>query len=337
MYRRYLELAAVTALFVATAAQAQEMRARTRSGRVIISNGQRTDTMDIGEHRGRMGINLDLRPDPSRDSIGARVAGVTPGGPADRAGVQTGDIVTRFNGTQLGVTERSDEDENSRPAMRLINLASRLTPGDTVRLDLRRGTQNQSVSLVAAENDMDVMMGRMNVFGGPGGGMFEMGPLVRRGTERAFALMGAGGLSSIELVKINPGLGEYFGTNEGLLVVSVGEDTSLGLRNGDVILAVGGRRVSSPPQAMRILETYEVGENVQMDVMRQKRRVSVTGKLPGSRFHEWRVEPNSFEMMVPGFDRMLRRWEIEMPRMEREFHNLMPRHHLRTVIHTEET
>ena len=50
--------------------------------------------------RPSLGIVVDMRAGAS-DSIGARIESVTPGGPADRAGVRSGDIITRFGGKAL--------------------------------------------------------------------------------------------------------------------------------------------------------------------------------------------------------------------------------------------
>jgi S1-C subfamily serine protease len=256
----------------------------------------------------------------ARDSIGARVAGVTPGGPADRAGVQTGDLITRLNGTRLAAEPQGDGDEySSRPAERLLRIASRLEPGDTVRLDLRRGAQTVQVSFVTEASDMDRVVERMRLpmmhdFQGQ---MTEPG----EGRMRVFAF--GGGPSDLELVAVNPGLGDYFGTTEGLLVVDVGSDTTLGLRAGDVILQLGGRRPQSPAHAMRILATYEPGEEVRFDIMRQKRRATVNGRMP-RRDARWRIEPNAFEMRIP---QMMDELEpmLRMREPMREMHRELPR------------
>ena len=334
MHRHRFDIAAVTLVLAASAACALKaqaparVRARSRSGTVIISDGAHTDTMHLDSRRGRMGINVDMRPDPARDSIGARVAGVTtPESPAHRAGVQVGDIITRFNGTPLAVndTRQNEEEGESRPAMRLINLASRLNQGDTVHLDLRRGTQSLSVTLVAEESDVDELVDHLRMpgmaFGGrmrlpPGGGSMRM-----PGMEQMHAFAYDGPVADLELVKINPGLGEYFGTQEGLLVVDVGQDTALGLRAGDVILSIGGRRPASPPQAMRILGTYEPNDSLRFEVMRQRHRTTVSGKMPAREGREWRIEPNTFfEFGMPklhDIEPMMRRFEQELPRIER--------------------
>jgi membrane-associated protease RseP (regulator of RpoE activity) len=246
--------------------------------------------------RGRLGILVDLTADPARDSIGARVAGLTTGSPAGKAGVQVGDLVVRFNGTALvrrATSGDNDEEESqSRPGMRLIEMASRLDPGDSVRLELRRGRQTMNVTVVAGESGMDEAMRsfRMEI---PRGSL-QRTPLPSRMPMTSFMFSG-GPFADMELVKVNPGLGEYFGTSEGLLVANVGDDSTLGLKSGDVILAIGGRKPLNPAHALRILGTYEPNESVSFDVMRMKRHITVNGKVPERRGRGWSVTPNAFD------------------------------------------
>jgi C-terminal processing protease CtpA/Prc len=260
--------------------------------------------MTFDMRRGRLGITVDLRPDEGRDTVGARVTGVTPGGPADRAGVQTGDIVTRLNGTRLvaeGGRPGNDEEDQSRPGLRLINLASRLDGGDTVRLDLRRGAQNMTLTFVADRTDMDQLVERMR-FPGNGGMMQEFGgppfSMEMPGGQMRLMLR-HGGIGDLEMVKVTPQLAEGLGISEGVLVVSVDSGSTLGLRAGDVITSIAGRRPNDPVHAMRILSSYDPGETVSFDVMRQRRRATVSGRIPEQREGPWRVTPNNFEYSAP--------------------------------------
>ena len=126
-------------------------------------------------------------------------------------------------------------------------------------------------------------------------GIQDLIPRIGAGPEGRLNIRIGGPLADLELVKVNPGLGDYFGTSEGLLVVDAPSDSSLNLRAGDVILGIGGRRPTSPAQALRILGTYEPGENVVFEVMRQKRRATVNGKMPAAE-RGWRIQRNSFEL-----------------------------------------
>jgi len=318
LYLKQVGLAAVVLSAVAVAAAAQEPVVRIRER--AIERARDAFSLTVGPEgsfvfqgrRGRLGVAVDLTPEAGRDSIGARVAGVTPGGPAERAGVRTDDIVLRINGTRLNsatvpVAARRDvEGEQSAPGLRLIELASRLDAGDTVRLDVRREGRAMTFTFPAGESDTDVLIRR---FGdGVAGVMPNMREMFAPDAESRVRIHVTDSFADLELVKVNPGLAEYFGTSEGLLVVDVPSDSSLGLRAGDVILGIGGRRPTSPAHALRILSTYDAGENVSFEIFRSKRRTTVNGRLPARSPATWRVFRNSFEpLLLP---------KIELPELQ---------------------
>ncbi len=252
----------------------------------------------FGDNRGRIGVIVDTRVNAAGDKVGARVDGITPGGPAEKAGLKVGDVITRFNGTALGGAE-SEDAENSGPGMKLIDLARKLEPGDTVQVEYRRGTDARKATLVAED------LGPSGHFEMPEmGQMKELMPEMHMGPGNDFEFAFGSPWGGIELVELNPDLGDYFGTREGVLVVSAPEDSTLALKGGDVIVSIGGRKPTSPMQAMRILRSYEPGESVTLDVLRKQKHVTVTWKVPEKerrffrtpRMHEepswFRVRPN---------------------------------------------
>ena len=241
----------------------------------------------FGDNRGRIGVIVDTKADASGDKVGARVDGITPGGPAEKAGLKVGDVITRFNGTALGGAA-SEDDERSGPGMKLIDLARALDPGDTVQVEYRRGSDARKVTIVAEDLGGGAWTGMMPDMDAFKGLMPEMsvGP-----GEFAFRSPWGG----IELVKLNPDLGDYFGTREGVLVVRAPEDSSLALKGGDVIISIGDRKPSSPEQAMRILRSYDVGETVTLDVLRKQRHVAVTWKVPDHENRKFRMAPRMHE------------------------------------------
>ena len=228
----------------------------------------------IGNH-GRIGIIVDTKANAAGDKIGARIEGITPGGPAEEAGLKAGDIITRFNGTALGGAE-SEDDERSGPGMKLISMAHELDPGDTVQVEYRRGNDARKATLVAEDLGDRVWTGDIPV----PGDIEEMMPRMHMGPGNNFEFFMGSPWGGIELVKLNPDLGDYFGTREGVLVVRAPDDSSLALKGGDVILSVGERKPSSPEQAMRILRSYDAGETVTLDVLRKQKHVTVTWKVP---------------------------------------------------------
>ena len=74
------------------------------------------------ENRGRIGVVVSTEANATTDRLGARIEGVTPGTPAERAGIKAGDVITKFNGTALGGAPADASDE-SGPGMKLLELA----------------------------------------------------------------------------------------------------------------------------------------------------------------------------------------------------------------------
>jgi len=229
----------------------------------------------FGAGRGRIGVMVDIRADQERDKIGAEVQSVVPDGPADKAGLKAGDIITKFDGTSLAGAKSDDEDE-SGPGMKLVELARKLDPGDKVEIEYRRGTDNRKATLEADDmgNTFSFRMPDMDAFRR---GMNEF-RVMPHGLD--FEFFGTGRWGGLELVSLNPDLGEYFGAKDGLLVVSVAEGSELGLKAGDVILSIAGRTPKSPSHAMRILGSYEGGEAVQLEIMRKQRRQTISVTTP---------------------------------------------------------
>ena len=102
-----------------------------------------TDRLMRGEsiERGYLGVQIGNL-DPFRESMGlpettrgALINSVTPGGPASRAGLQAGDVVTALNGAP--VTSSSE----------LTRAVGRASAGDTLRLDILRAGRRQTVNV----------------------------------------------------------------------------------------------------------------------------------------------------------------------------------------------
>ena len=227
--------------------------------------------------RGRIGVVVNTAANAEKDKIGARIEAVTPGSPAAKAGLKAEDIITKFGTTALGGVRAEEEDE-SGPGMKLLELARELDPGDSVKIEYRRGSETKRTTIVAED------LGPTSVRTPRGGwdGFPPMGPPIfgpdGEGISRFFVAPWAG----LNLVTLDADLGSYFGTTEGVLVVRAPSDEGLPLKSGDVILAIDGRKPTSPEHAIRILRSYEGGEAVKLDVMRQKRRTTATWTVPAS-------------------------------------------------------
>jgi PDZ domain len=246
--------------------------------------------------RPRIGVTLDSHADASRDRLGAEIESVASDGPAEQAGLKAGDIVTRFNGTALGGLKGDDEDE-SGPAQKLVELARKLEPGDTVEVEYRRGADAKKTKIVARDMAPRGMARRFRMempdlprmhfdHEMPGMPMMPEGP----GDYRVFVETGPGGL---ELATLNPELGEYFGAKQGVLVLETPKDSTVPLKAGDVIVTIDGRAPTSEAHARRILGSYDGGETAKVEVLRKRKKLTLTWKTP-ERDWKWRTpEPKS--------------------------------------------
>jgi hypothetical protein len=231
--------------------------------------------------RARLGLVLQSEKNPKTDAIGAYVEGLTPGSPAEEAGLQPGDIIVRFNGEPLANAKVEADEDESVPTTRLMELAHNLKDGDTVNLEYRRGDQTHTVAVIATR---------------------ALGPHIKMVTVPERPLIDIPEIEvpdvgdidvdvytlgrpwrDMELVALNPELGEYFGTAEGVLVVHTAKGSPLKLKSGDVILKIGDRTPTTPAQAMRILRSYEPGETMALQVMRKREKLTVSVQAPPHR------------------------------------------------------
>jgi len=239
----------------------------------------------VVNRRARLGLKVSLQAQDS-DSIGARVDAVTPGGPAAKAGIRSGDIITKLEGTSLlAGPDAIDQPGRSLPGLRLIELSARLAPNDTVAVEFRRGSDRKTVSLVTAG---DPTLG-LHVRPYPGqhappnfDAMDGMGsdPDMQNLDIRLprMAMLYGGELSELELAPLNPDLAQYFGASDGILVISAPKSSSLGLKGGDVVLNVDGRKPATPAQLLRILRSYDHDENFKIEILRNRKRETVTAR-----------------------------------------------------------
>ncbi len=257
--------------------------------------------------RPRLGISVDGSQGSTLDAQGAHVTNVLEDGPAWDAGIREDDVITRIDSNSLfeplpGDAEADFDLDESLPVQRLLALARELEPGDEVEVTFLRDGQERTATVLPedlsdrsfefAVPDFDVERFReqmrnldqdmrgfqwrspdlpeppdaleVRIFGGGPGALFLRGASERYG---------------IELVALNEGLGQYFGTSQGVLVVDVEEDSALGLQAGDVILRVGEREATTPERALRVLGSYEAGEDIPLHIRRDGREISVMGRL----------------------------------------------------------
>ena len=200
---------------------------------------------------------------------GVLVNRVVPDGPADRAGVKKGDIITGFNA-------RTVESPGT-----LSDLVGQGRAGQSASLRIvREGrTQTLNVMLAArADDDMDMEGGPHEIHIGDSDGE---GPLDMDFGPGVMRMMGRGRLG-VRVEGLNPDLASYFSVpnGKGVLVVEVMKDTpaeKAGLKAGDVIIKVGDKPVEEAGDVAKALPEDE--GKVALSIVRKGARRTLEAEL----------------------------------------------------------
>jgi hypothetical protein len=236
-----------------------------------------------GSDRPRMGVNIESH-DTSGPVEGAQIVSITPGSAADDAGLRAGDVITAVNGESMSAESMKGASQ------RLLDFMRGVEAGDTLEVSYLRDGKSRNVEL-----EPRPVPDNMRVWA-PGDGSFtmpraiEVHPAPRVVDRFQYAFGGwQSGWGDMEVAKLNEGLGRYFGTDEGLLVISAPRANDFKLMDGDVIQRIDGRKPGSVDHCMRILASYQPGETLEIVIMRDKRKETLRVTVPDSRMGA--VEP----------------------------------------------
>ena len=196
--------------------------------------------------RGRIGVQIDQVSKEVAESIGlgkpqgALVRGVESGSPADKAGVEAGDIITRFDGR---VIDKASD---------LPRLVGNTKPGTRSALTVFRRGQTRELNITIAELEPEQTARRPS----------QRGSAPPKASEATQVL----GLTVTELteaqkkeLKVRHGVRVEAATDAG---------ARAGLREGDVILSVGNAEVRSVRDFEAAVAKAERGKPVSMLVQR---------------------------------------------------------------------
>lgn len=192
--------------------------------------------------RGRIGVVIQPVTKDLADSFGlARVQGalvssVERGGPAEKAGVETGDVITRFDGKVVN----SSED--------LPRIVGATKPGSRVAMQIWRSKASRDLQVVVGELQDDRTTPQ------------------KRGAKPPAATPGVFGMTLSELTEAQR---KELKVEGGVLVAEVqGAASRAGVRRGDVILGVNNQDVKSVDHFRELMAQVEKGRIVALLVRR---------------------------------------------------------------------
>ena len=193
--------------------------------------------------RGRIGVVIQPLNKELADGFGlarpqgALVNSVEKGGPADKAGVEAGDVILRFDGKPVA----SSED--------LPRIVGGTRPGSRVQMQVWRNKSARDLPVVVAEMQDD-----------------RAARQSRRGAKPPAAVPSQFGLALSDLSDTQKSELKVSG---GVLVENVqGAGQRAGVRRGDVILAINNQDVASVEQFNQMMGQFDKGKIVNLLVRR---------------------------------------------------------------------
>jgi serine protease Do len=200
--------------------------------------------------RGRLGIMIQDVNQGLADSFGldspkgALVASVEPGSPASRAGIQSGDVVIKFNGHDIG---RSSE---------LPSLVAGAAPGSEASIEVWRQGKSKELHITVGEMKSVAVQDKSDAtFGATAP---KLGLAVRSLSEDEKSDIGGGHGLMVENVKEGPA-------------------AQAGIQPGDIVLAINGARVASVEQLSAMVS--KAGKKLALLIKRGERTMFVPIKI----------------------------------------------------------
>jgi S1-C subfamily serine protease len=204
----------------------------------------------------RVGLGIVMSPNTAGG--GAKIAAVSPKGPAKNAGLQAGDIITAIDGKTITGKDSAGL-EQARAALK------NLKAGQSVKIAYSRAGKKAVATVKADTIEKQMIVNREY--------RYPAAPDAPHSIAYATRWYG------LNMTELNPQLGRYFGTSSGVLVLSPNKGFA-NLQPGDVITKVDGKAVVSSRDVLKSMRGKKEGEKINLDILRDRKALSITVTAP---------------------------------------------------------
>ncbi|HVF29599.1 MAG TPA: PDZ domain-containing protein [Pyrinomonadaceae bacterium] len=213
-----------------------------------------------------------------REVRGVAVEKVLEGSPAEKAGLQNGDVIVKFNNEEVTSTRK------------LTRLLGEVAPDHQVKLTVLRGGAEREIIATAGKRPMPKFEEGGFTWNMPAPGQFPPGDFPRMdrmprmenfpqgapGEPFAFAF-GSHRRIGANVTTLSKQLSEHFGVASGVMIDEVLPDTpaaKAGLKAGDIIVEVDGKEVKSEMDLSRGIQGKKEG-HITLTIVRDRNRQTV--------------------------------------------------------------
>jgi S1-C subfamily serine protease len=209
--------------------------------------------------KGYLGVGIENLTEDDKEEYGTDfgllVTSVLEGEAAEKAGIKKHDVIRYFNKKKMLSTDD------------LIDAVRDTKPGTKAKVKIMRDGKPKELTVTVGE-----LKSQFSWFDSDRGKNF----LFRSGKGRGYL--------GVHMHELNKDLAEYFGVNadEGVLILKVEEDSpaeKAGLKSGDIISEIDGKKVRDAGKVGKVVSAYEKGDKIELKIVRHKKEKSVKVEL----------------------------------------------------------
>jgi C-terminal processing protease CtpA/Prc len=226
---------------------------------------------------------------------GVVIDSVREGSPAEKAGLKAGDVIVEFDGERVRSTRQFTRLVQETPAERQVQtVVMRAGQRTTVSVQPSR-PEARWESLFDSDHSFAYRLTPRPAPPAPPATPRAPRPPRPPDVVEAFPHLerffySSSGRLGIQVQGLSDQLATYFGTQEGVLVTSVTDNSAAakaGLIAGDVIVAFNGTAVTTSGDLSR--QVHEMGENQEftLDIVRDKKKQTLKGKIEPRPQRRW--------------------------------------------------